>query len=196
MNHRQSLLGATIATLLASTSAMAGDPTAAVSDTTVVVLGAGGSAGGRAVGAGGASVSFPVTHSIGAQFDGALSQAGDTGGGEVGAHLFTRDPSAYLVGGTFEWTRFANINSYRYGAEAEVYLGDFTVAPAAGIQRGGANRSTTTAGFASLQGDFYAFDRLKTAISFGGYAGYRAAIAEVEWQPRQDQPFSLFADVG
>ena len=140
MNYRYSFLGAMIVALAVSAPAMAGDPTAAVSDTTVTLLGAGGSAGGRATGAGGASVSFPVSHSIGAQFDSALSQAGGTGGGELGTHLFTRDPDAYLIGGTFEWSRFASINSYRYGLEAEAYLGDFTIAPAAGIQRGGANR--------------------------------------------------------
>ncbi len=47
-----------------------------------------------------------------------------------------------------------------------------------------------------MQADYYAFDRLKTSLSFGGYASYRAVIAEAEWQPSQDTPFSLFADIG
>ena len=156
----------------------------------------GGSAGGKSISAGGANISFPVTHSIGAQFDGGLSKAGDTAGGEIGGHVFTRDPDSYLLGATSEWTRFGSSHSYRYGVEGEWYLGNFTIAPAGGLQRLGANRGTTTAGYASLQGDFYAFDRLKTAISLGGYAGYRAVIAEVEWQLSADHPFSLFVDAG
>ncbi len=196
MNYHRTLSLSLIFTSLFSPLAMAGDPTAAVSGITGTVLGVGGSAGGQGIAAGGAGVSFPITHSIGAQLDAGLSKADATGGGELGGHLFTRDPDSYLLGATFEYTRFGSVNSYRYGAEGELYLNDFTIAPAAGIQRGGANRGATTAGFASLQADYYAFDRLKTSISFGGYAGYRSIIAEAEWQVSPDQPFALFVDAG
>ena len=66
MLHRLSFYPTVIATLLCASSAMAGDPTAAVSDVTETIMGVGGSAGGKGTFAGGADISFPITHSIGA----------------------------------------------------------------------------------------------------------------------------------
>jgi hypothetical protein len=189
-------LAAAATAALVSGNAWAGDPTAAVSAPTATVMAVGGSASGQGTGGGAAGVSFPITHSIGGQIDAALTKAGATGGGDAGLHLFTRDPNSYLVGTTFEFTRFGTVNSYRYGVEGEAYLGDFTIAPAGGIQRGGANKGTTTAGFASLEVDYYINDRLKTAISFGGYSSYRTVLAEAQWQPSEAAPFSLFVNAG
>jgi len=169
---------------------------AAVSAPSVTVMGIAGSASGKATGGGAASVALPVTDRIGVQVDGALTNAGGTGGMDAGLHLFTRDPDAYLAGGTFEWSRFGSTNAYRYGVELAAYLGDVTLGTTGGIQRGGANRATTTAGYAAVQADYYVFDTLKTSVSFGGYSNYRAVLAQVEWQPVDDTPLSLFTEGG
>jgi hypothetical protein len=184
------------AVMLYASNGWAGDPTAAVSDMTVSVLGVGGSANGRATGAGGVSISIPVTHSIGAQVDAALSDSYGTAGGELGTHLFTRDPDSYLVGATFELSRFGNTDAYRYGLEGELYRGDVTISANGGAQRAGANRYATTAGFGSLQTDYYITDTIKTGVSFGGYASYRAVVGEAQWQPDPSLPLSVFVDAG
>ena len=185
-------LGATTAPALAEE----GKSDAAVSAPTATVMGIVGSASGKATGGGAASVALPVTERIGIQFDGALTNAGGIGGIDSGVHLFTRDPDAYLVGGTFEWSRFGSTNAFRYGGELSVYLGDVTLGGSGGIQRGGANHGTTTAGYATAQADYYISDILKTSISYGGYSNYRAVLGQVEWQPAEDLPLSLFALAG
>ncbi|EPY02365.1 hypothetical protein [Magnetospirillum fulvum] len=169
---------------------------AAVSAPSATVMAIGGSASGKATGGGAASIALPVTDRIGVQVDGALTNSGGTGGMDAGLHLFTRDPDAYLAGGTFEWSRFGSTNAYRYGVELAAYLGDFTLGTTGGIQRGGANHATTTAGYAAIQADYYVFDTLKTSVSYGGYSNYRAVLAEVEWQPAEETPFSLFTEAG
>jgi len=169
---------------------------AAVSAPTATVMGIAGSASGKATGGGAASVALPVTERIGIQFDGALTNAGGTGGVDAGVHLFTRDPDAYLAGGTFEWSRFGSTNAYRYGVELAAYLGDFTVGGTGGIQRGGANHATTTAGYAALQADYYVTDTIKTSLSYGGYSNYRALLGQVEWQPADNLPLTLFTEAG
>ena len=196
MTLRSALLRTIFVSALIPAAAMAGDPTAAVSDTTATMIGLGGSADGRATEALGGSVSMPVTHAIGAQLDASLSRAGTTNGGDAGVHLFTRDPESYLVGTTFEWTRFGNTSAFRYGVEGAAYLGDFNLGAAGGLQRGGGNKGATSAGFASLQADYYVDTRLKTSIAFGGYSSYRTVLGEVEWQPSQTMPFSMFLDAG
>jgi len=187
---------ATLATATSAAMAEGVKSDAAVSAPSATVVGIAGSASGKATGGGAASVALPVTDRIGVQVDGALTNAGGTGGVDAGLHLFTRDPDAYLAGGTFEWSRFGSTNAYRYGVELAAYLGDVTLGTTGGIQRGGANHATTTAGYATIQADYYLADTLKTSLSYGGYSNYRAVLAQVEWQPAEDTPFSLFTEGG
>lgn len=93
------------------------------------------------------AVSIPVGHSFGLQIDaGAMSGDFDAAAGSysvdgraIGAHLFWRDPSVGLIGGYAHYADydFGNpindeIVNVRFGAEAELYLGQFTLRGFAG----------------------------------------------------------------
>lgn len=88
--------------------------------------------GGFAVG----SLAFPITHSFGAQvdigangLDTSAGQLNDTRG--AGLHLFTRDPSKYLIGVYGHIldvdTVAGKIRNTRVGIEGEYYLDDYTI---------------------------------------------------------------------
>ena len=89
------------------------------------------------VGGGLGSLSLPVGHSFGFQLDGmAATRQGDFVGGAAG-HLFTRDPSSHLIGLYGSGVGFddpSRTRSYKIGAEAEAYLGRFTLSGVAGYE--------------------------------------------------------------
>lgn len=194
MRGRIIILAATTLVAVAE-PASAGDPTAAVSAPALTTDALGGSIGGNGIGLAGAALAVPVTHDVGFQFDGALGQRDDTGRGGLGAHLFTRDPDAYLVGATAMWLRSGAQNVFRYGVEAQAYLGDFTISPSAGLQRGDANKGGSTSGYGLLEVDYYLTPNIKLGALGTGYTDRRAAAVVAEWQPTE-APFSLFADAG
>jgi hypothetical protein len=113
----------------------------AVSAPALTVDGSAGSIGGSPSGFFSAAGTVPVGNSFGAQLDTELGQSGKRGQGGTGAHFFWRDPDSGLVGATAMWSRIGGWNVFRYGAEGEAYLGDFTLATAGGIQRGAAQRA-------------------------------------------------------
>lgn len=81
------------------------------------------------------SVSLPLTYNFGVQFDGALGNVdGDVLGGG-GVHLFTRDPSSYLLGLYGSYHTWDSIDIWRIAAETELYLGRFTLSALAGYER-------------------------------------------------------------
>lgn len=82
------------------------------------------------------SLAFPVTTSVGAQFDlgtdrldTSANQMNGTNG--VGLHVFTRDPSSYLIGVyghvVKSKTAAGTLRNTRIGLEGEIYLSDYTV---------------------------------------------------------------------
>ncbi|WP_157066540.1 hypothetical protein [Hyphomicrobium sulfonivorans] len=80
------------------------------------------------------SFSLPLGHNLGVQFDGAVGNVdGDVLGGG-GVHLFTRDPSSYLLGVYGSYHTWDSIDIWRIAAEAELYLGRFTVSALAGYE--------------------------------------------------------------
>lgn len=168
----------------------------AVSAPTLTVDGSGGSVGGSPSGFVAAAGTVPLGDRFGFQLDGALGQSGERGQGGAGGHLFWRDPSIGLLGVTSMWSRIGGWNVLRHGVEAEAYLGDFTVAPSAGLQRGNANKGTSSSGYATLDLSWYALDDLKLSVGGTGFTNVRAGFAGVEWQPDSDTPFSLFANAG
>ena len=191
--HKHCWGGVAVGALLAS-PAFAGDR--AVSAPVLTVDGSGGSVGGSPTGLFSASGTAPVGDRFGIQLDGELGQSGDRGQGGTGAHVFWRDPAVALVGATAMWSRIGGWNVFRYGVEAEAYLGDFTLAPSAGLQHGDANKGSSSSGYAALDLSWYARDDLKLNIGGSGYSNVRGGFAGVEWQPMADTPFTLFADGG
>lgn len=59
------------------------------------------------------------------------------------AHAFWRDPDFALLGGTFQYQALAGSDVLRFGGEAEVYMGRYSLAGTAGYQTGNPNDSKT-----------------------------------------------------
>jgi len=108
----------------------------------------GGDLGGHGAGIAQGSITFPVTHSFGAQFDFAAGDGHGYGLWGAGAQGFWRDPTAGLAGlfvthsdhGDAPPARKplsgAGVYVNRYGIEGEQYFGRFTPGVAAGYQDG------------------------------------------------------------
>jgi len=196
--RRRALLASTALALVLSfwRPALAGDPSAAVSAPTVTVEASGGAVGGAPSGFAGATATLPLGDRFGIQIDGALGQSGERGQGGAGGHLFWRDPELGLIGATAMWSRLGGGTVFRYGLETEAYLDDVTIAPAVGLQRGDANKGSSSSGYATLTLSWYALDDLKLSLGGSGFANVRTGFAGVEWQPDAETPLSLFATGG
>jgi hypothetical protein len=80
------------------------------------------------------SFSLPLSHTIGLQADGA---AGTVDGEALvggGLHLFTRDPSKYLLGAFASYHTWDSIDIWRVSAEVEVYLDRVSLTGLAGFE--------------------------------------------------------------
>jgi|GEM_PF-5524966 len=181
--------------LAACWPALAGDDPA-VSAPTLSVDGSGGSVNGSPSGFASVTGTVPVGHRFGFQLDGAAGKSGDQLQKGVGGHAFWRDPDQALLGVTASWSRIDSADIYRYGLETEEYLGNFTLAPSVGLQRGDANKGTSTSGYASLSGGWYVTDSLKLSLGGTGYNNTRIGFGEVEWQPIASSPTTFFANTG
>ena len=80
------------------------------------------------------SFAVPLAHSFGLQFDGAVGTIDDELLGGGGVHLFTRDPSSYLLGIYGSYHTWDDINIWRTAAEAELYLGRFSLSGLGGYE--------------------------------------------------------------
>jgi hypothetical protein len=80
------------------------------------------------------SFAMPLGNSFGLQADGALGSIDDEILGGGGLHLFTRDPSNYLLGVYGSYHTWDSIDIWRLAGEAELYLGRFTLASLAGYE--------------------------------------------------------------
>lgn len=80
------------------------------------------------------SFAVPLGPAFGLQADGALGTIdGETMGGG-GLHLFTRDPSRYLLGAYGSYHTWDSIDIWRLAGEAELYLDRFTLSGLAGYE--------------------------------------------------------------
>ena len=80
------------------------------------------------------SYTLPLGDSFGIQVDGAVGRIDDETMSGAGVHLFTRDPSKYLLGVYASYHEWNDINIWRTAAEAEVYLGRFSITGLAGFE--------------------------------------------------------------
>jgi len=124
---------AALALLCGSCAGLAGD-LPAVSGPNGKVSVEGGSFDDEGAGIALGSFALPLGHSFGAQADGAIGTIdGETMGGG-GLHLFTRDPSSYLLGVYGSYHTWDSIDIWRLAGEAEAYLGRFTLSGLAGYE--------------------------------------------------------------
>lgn len=144
---------------------------------------------------GGASLSLPLGDRFGLQADIAASNnitGGTLKGGAL--HLFTRDPSTYLLGvtgGAF-WTDAAN--AQMIGPEVELYSGPFMLQAYGGYMN--ANIAGVNSGkfFGILDGTFYATENLGLTVGFKDIADFKTGHAGLEWQFADTSPISLTLD--
>lgn len=120
----------------------------------------GGSLDGEDAFVGSGSLSAPLGEFFGLQLDAAKGEidSDDVQGGAV--HLFMRDPQLYLLGATALYAELDDVEMQRYGAEAEAYMGLFTLAVAGGQQTGDVDDSI----YASLDLRYYPLDNLMVEV--------------------------------
>jgi hypothetical protein len=167
-----SIVGATYLSLRASEAAeplayAPGRGYAAVDGVNGKVGGLGGTFGGHPIYAGKGSLTIPLDGAFGMQIDGIAGSWDDRAFGAVGGHLFWRNPAQALIGiyaNHTRWDRFGGVHVSQVAAEAEYYLGRFTLQGLAGVEFG--NRvlgpATTVALGAGVAGNFGTIIDIKT----------------------------------
>lgn len=151
----------------------------------------GGVSDGDGVGLLAGKAAVPVGHAFGVQIDSAaVLEPGDSRGG-LGAHVFYRDPSRFLVGGTAMWGHVDGENIYRAGPEAEIYVDDVTLYAGAGWQDGMDNST----GYGKVRLSYYATDNFVFAVRAEAFSDHRSGGIDVEWLP-QRSPVSVFLVAG
>lgn len=80
------------------------------------------------------SFSIPLGYSFGLQADGAVGTIDDEVMGGGGVHLFTRDPSKYLLGVYASYHSWDSIDIWRTAAEFEFYLSRVSLTGLAGYE--------------------------------------------------------------
>ena len=120
--------------LIVAGQAVAGGTGPAVSGPNGKISVEGGSYEDEAAGIALGSFGVPLSHSFGLQFDGAVGTIDDELLGGGGVHLYTRDPSSYLLGVYGSYHTWDDINIWRTAAEAELYLGRFSLSGLGGYE--------------------------------------------------------------
>ena len=118
--------------------------------------------------------------------------------GGFGGHVFYRNPNQMLFGVTAMWSNIAgpyediDSDTRRAGVETELYLGDFSILPSAGLQ----NSHGDTTGYANLGAIYYGTDNLALGASLSGSSSSRAVQAGVEYRPDNWTSMSYILDMG
>ncbi|MFA5902112.1 MAG: hypothetical protein WC829_23720 [Hyphomicrobium sp.] len=163
----------------------------------------GGSFDNEAAGIAQGSFAMPLSPWLGLQADGAVGSVDDEVLGGGGLHLFTRDPSSYLVGAYGSFHTWDSIDIWRIAGEAELYLGRVSLEGLAGYES--VEVPSTVGGLEVLTPDdkhFFSEADIAYYITddFKVYGGYRyvnetsLGAAGAEYLIRgSDVPLSLFA---
>jgi hypothetical protein len=148
------------------------------------------------------SVTTPLGYSYGFQADGIVGGIdGETiGGGAI--HLFTRDPSSYLVGIYGSYHSWDSIDITRLAAEGELYMGRMMVSGLAGWEDvdvpGTRNGLIVTTRddehfFTELDVSYYPVDNMRLAIGYHYESEESLGVAQFEYMPGWGMPGTLFA---
>lgn len=144
------------------------------------------------------SLSLPITHDFGVQFDGLIGTVDGDGVGGAGAHVFWRDPSVGLVGlygSGIVNTAATNYTLGNVGAAGSLYFGQFSVDAVVGAQFADIRETEV---FGSIGGSYYPVDDLRLYGAYRHWLGRNEGAFGFEWQlPGQSDDamnFALFAD--
>ncbi|MCS7337406.1 MAG: hypothetical protein NZ739_04100 [Verrucomicrobiae bacterium] len=135
-----------------------------------------------------ASISLPVSHAFGFQADGMYSRICglDFYGGA--GHLFWRNPDRGLLGIAGGYLYRTHVDTFQVGAEAEYYLGQFSLSAFAGIGRIEYSRpapfidTEPTRFVGSLRADWYPFEDLRVGAGFIAAFGNNLIKSDIEFQ--------------
>ncbi len=149
------------------------------------------------------SYTMPLGHSFGLQADGALGRIDEDTMGGGGLHLFTRDPSSYLLGLYGSYHAWNSVNIWRAATEFQLYVRQFSLDGLAGFESinvpttaGGIPVASTSDNHAFGQIDLahYPIDDLKLTIGYHYEDATSLGSAGVEYLLRASgSPISLFA---
>lgn len=200
---RTILIGCLTALVLAPTLALGQGSGPAVSDPNAKLSVEGGQYDGDQSVLALGSYTLPLGHSFGLQADGALGRIEHDAMGGGGLHLFTRDPSSYLLGAYGSYHNWNEVSIWRAAVEMQLYMHRFSLDGLAGYES--INFPTTSDGFAVLNTNegsvfgqvdlaYYPIDDLRI---YGGYryvAETSLGAAGIEYLMRAfDSPVSMFA---
>ena len=149
--------------------------------------------------------SYTVTfgHYLGLQADGALGRIDEDTMGGGGLHLFTRDPSSYLLGLYGSYHTWNSVDIWRAATEFQLYVRQFSLNSLAGFES--VNLPTTAGGipvvstsdnhaFGQIDLAYYPIDDLKLTIGYHYEDATSLGSAGVEYLLRASgSPISLFA---
>ncbi len=197
------LRNALLAALVLLAPALASAEGAAVSNPNAKISVEGGQYGGDQSALALGSYTLPLGQSFGLQADGALGRIDEDTMGGGGVHLFTRDPSSYLLGVYGSYHTWNEVNIWRAAAEFQFYIRRFSLDGLAGYES--VDFPITSSGLTVLNSDsdhffthvdlaYYLVDDLRL------YGGYRyvddtsLGAAGIEYLMRAfNSPVSLFA---
>jgi hypothetical protein len=119
------------------------------------------------------SLSAPIGDRFGIQGDFTLGSVGGfvTGGGAL--HVFTRDPSGYLLGATAGFVRTTGAGLWAVGPEAELYAGRFSFEGWGGFASANFSSpsSTSTGGFFIGDLAYYPTDDFRLSVGVSSVLG-------------------------
>lgn len=103
----------------------------------------------------------------------------------AGGHIFYRDPTRFLIGPTASITSLVGATLGNGGAEAELYLGKFTLAATGGYQWTvpSLNLTPKSGGYGEVDVRYYPIDNLMLSAGVADYAGTWLGVGKVEYQP-------------
>lgn len=149
------------------------------------------------------SYTLPLGHSFGLQADGALGRIDQDTMGGGGLHLFTRDPSSYLLGVYGSYHTWNSIDIWRTAAEFQLYVHQFSLDGLAGYE--GVEVPTTAGALSVLNTDdnhifgqvdfaYYPIEDLRLYVGYRYVDETSLGGAGVEYLLRTSgSPISLFA---
>lgn len=142
------------------------------------------------------SLSVPIGCMFGLQLDGTAGVLDNEETGGAAVHLFTRDPSSYLLGIYGEYQAVDSNDIGRFGAEGELYLDRFTVSGLVGYED---SDQTNDDAFGIGQASFYVSENFRISGGVAHFLNVTAGTFGAEWQPdahRFPLPLSLFVEGG
>ncbi|MFZ2281530.1 MAG: hypothetical protein WAW39_27275 [Prosthecobacter sp.] len=149
------------------------------------------------------SLSVPLGHRFGAQFDGLYQHGFSTNIYGVGTHFFARDPGKGLIGLASSWTTSQKFTDVIVGMEGEYYFDKVTLGTVVGWNNYDSHVNTTFPGLvdhqnfvaARVYAAIYPMDDLMVRLEYQSRFNHNFYVAHVEWQTPVSG-VAVFADAG